>query len=352
MTILVLLGALTVSGILIVVLCFFGDRRTFRRFPVIAPFQVPTALAAVAVGFAQFTTTAAFAADSPARQALLGARQWLNTAPLQAADLRGKVVLVNFWTYSCINSLRALPYVRAWADKYKDRGFVTVGAHAPEFGFEKDIANVRQATSLYDVRYPVATDNNFKIWNSFDNEAWPAFYLIGADGRVRLRMLGEGDYDKIERVIQQLLSEASGTSMTGDIATVAGQGVQAPADESNLLSPETYVGYAKAHNFASTGGAVAGAAKLYQLPSTLRLNHWGLAGVWNVSDEFATLNQAPGSIRFRFHARDLHFVLVPSVPGQPVRFRVKLDGASPGDDRGVDIDAEGSGAFRNLDFTS
>jgi hypothetical protein len=220
---------------------------------------------------------------------------------------------------------------------------VTVGVHTPEFGFEKDIANVRQATSRYDVHYPVATDNNFTIWNGFGNEAWPAFYLVDANERVRLRMLGEGDYDKIERVIQQLLSEASGSPVPGDIVNITGQGVEAPADDRDLLSPETYVGYSKAENFASTGGLAEGTAKPYRVPSTLRLNHWGLAGVWNISGEFATLSEAPGSIRFRFHARDLHFVLGPSVPDQTVRFRVRLDGAAPGPDHGVDVDADGAG---------
>jgi len=313
---------------------------------IFAAFAAGVALAGVAGGMTQIATTATFAANNAASAAqlpLLGARQWLNTAPLQGTDLRGKVVLVNFWTYSCINSLRALPYVRAWADKYKDRGLVTVGVHAPEFGFEKDLANVRQATSRYDVHYPVATDNNFTIWNGFDNEAWPAFYLIGANDRVRLRMLGEGDYDKIERGIQKLLSEASGSPVPGDIVNVAGQGVEAPADDGDLLSPETYVGYSKAENFASSGGLAQGTAKPYRMPSTLRLNHWALAGVWNVSGEFATLSDAPGSIRFRFHARDLHFVLGPSVSGQPVRFRVTLDGAAPGADHGVDVDTEGVG---------
>jgi thiol-disulfide isomerase/thioredoxin len=305
------------------------------------------AVAGAVAGTGRLATTAASAADrsdaSATQLSLIGARQWLNTAPLQATDLRGKVVLVNFWTYSCINSLRALPYVRAWADKYKDRGLVTVGAHAPEFGFEKDIGNVRRATSFYDVRYPVATDNYYAIWNAFDNDAWPAFYLIGADGRVRLRVVGEGDYDKIERAIQQLLSETGGSPVAGDIDTVAGQGAEAAADLGDLRSPETYVGYAKAANFASPGGAVAGAPKLYQTPATLGLNHWGLAGLWNVSGEYATLNQASGSIRFHFHARDLHLVLGPSVPSQPVRFHIKLDGASPGADHGVDVNAEGEG---------
>jgi thiol-disulfide isomerase/thioredoxin len=351
MTLPIFIGAFTVSAVLIVVLRLFGGRYTGGGFPVAtalaAAFAAGAALAGVAAGSAQIATTAAYAAKNPAASAaklsLFGARQWLNTAPLQATDLRGKVVLVNFWTYSCINRLRALPYVRAWADKYRDRGLVTVGVHTPEFGFEKDIANVRQATNSYDVRYPVATDNDYAVWDAFNNEAWPAFYLIGADGRVRHRMLGEGDYDKSERVIQRLLTESNGSPLGGDIVTIVGQGVEAAADERDLHSPETYVGYAKASNFTSSGGALEGVAKLYRAAPTLLLNHWGLAGVWNVASEFATLNEAPGSISLRFHARDLHLVLGPSSQGQPVRFRVKLDGVSPGADHGVDVDAEGSG---------
>jgi thiol-disulfide isomerase/thioredoxin len=348
MTIPILVGAFTVSAALIVVLRRSGGWCTRGGFPMATALAATFAAGAgVAAGMAQIATTAAYAAKNPAAStaqlALLAARQWLNTEPLQADDLRGKVVLVNFWTYSCINSLRALPYVRAWADKYRDRGLVTVGVHTPEFGFEKDIANVRQATNSYDVRYPVATDDNHAIWNAFNNEAWPAFYLIGADGRVRYRMLGEGDYDKSERVIQRLLSETNGSPLAGDTVTIDGQGVGAAADERDLRSPETYVGYAKASNFASPGGSLEGVAKLYRAAPTLRLNHWGLAGLWSVAGEFATLNEASGSISLRFHARDLHLVLGPSSQGQPVRFRVKLDGVSPGADHGVDIDAEGWG---------
>jgi thiol-disulfide isomerase/thioredoxin len=316
-----------------------GDRRALMA-------TGAAAFAAASLDLAGVRT--AYAADnlSAVQQSLIGARQWLNTAPLQAADLKGKVVLVNFWTYSCINSLRALPYVRAWADKYKDRGLVTVGDHAPEFGFEKDIANVRMATSLYDVRYPVTPDNNFAVWNAFDNDGWPAFFLIGADGRVRQRMLGEGDYDKIEHTIQRLLTEANGSPIADDVVNVVGEGAQAPPDLDDLLSPETYVGFAKAESFASPGGLVGSTAKTYTAPSTLRLNHWGFAGIWNVSAEFATLNEAPGRIRFRFHARDLHLVLGPSVPGQPIRFRVKLDEAPPGADHGVDVNASGEGSVQ------
>ena len=292
------------------------------------------------------TTWAANAASAPglsaAQLSLLTAEQWLNPPPLRPDDLSGKVVLVNFWTYSCINSLRALPYVRAWADKYRDRGLVTVGVHTPEFAFEQDIANVQQAMQWYDVRYPVPTDNRHAIWRAFRNDGWPAFYLIGADGRLRYRMLGEGDYDRSERSIQGLLSEAFGSPVRDAITDIVGQGAQAAAAGNDMYSPETYVGYAQTSNFASPGGVRRNAANLYQGGPTLGLNQWGLAGVWNVGAEFATLNEPSGSISFRFHSRDIHLVMGSS-HGQPVRFRVKLDGAPPGANRGVDIDPEGWG---------
>ena len=308
-------------------------------------FAVGATLAAVSTG-SNAPVAPANAAPSGSLPAapswLLTSPQWLNTPALQADDLRGKVVLVNFWTYSCINSLRALPYVRAWADKYRDRGLVTVGVHTPEFSFEHDVNNVQQALRWYDLRYPVPTDNQQAIWRAFRNDGWPAFYLIGVDGRVRYRMLGEGDYDRTERMLQQLLSEASGSQVTDAIVDIVGQGAEAPAAGSEIYSPETYVGYAKASSFASPGGLVRNAVNLYRAAPTLHLNQWGLAGAWNVGPEFATSN-ASGSISFRFRSRDLHLVMGPSPQGQPVRFRVKLDGAPPGVNHGVDIDAEGWG---------
>ena len=280
------------------------------------------------------------------QRSLLGARQWLNTPPLRAEDLRGKVVLVNFWTYSCINSLRPLPYVRAWAEKYKDRGLVVIGVHTPESGFEKDIANVRRASAAQGVSYPVALDSDYGVWRAFNNQAWPAFYFIGADGRVRRQMLGEGGYDKSERLIQELLSEANGVPVAGAIVPVAGKGPQVAPDERNLRSPETYVGAAQASNFASPGGMTADVATLYRPAPAMPLNHWSLAGVWTVGGEFGTLSKAPGRIAYRFHARDLHLVMGPSVQGRPVRFRVTIDGAPPGADHGVDVDPQGRGSVQ------
>jgi thiol-disulfide isomerase/thioredoxin len=279
-------------------------------------------------------------------RALLAGRQWLNTPPLRPEDLRGKVVVVNFWTYSCINSLRALPYLRAWAAKYKDRGLVVVGIHTPEFAFEKDLANVRHATGALGVGFPVVLDSDYRIWRAFDNQAWPAFYFIGADGRVRHQAIGEGGYDRSERMIQQLLAETKGPPVANDIAAVAGKGPQAAPDEADLRSPETYVGYAQARAFASPGGLSRDARKAYRSAADLTPNHWSLAGAWTVGPEFATLNEASGAVAFRFHARDLHFVLGPSAAGRPVRFRIKIDGAAPGASHGSDVDAAGLGTVR------
>jgi thiol-disulfide isomerase/thioredoxin len=278
--------------------------------------------------------------------ALLGARQWLNTQPLRADDLRGKVVLVNFWTFSCINSLRALPYVREWAKKYRDRGLVVVGVQTPEFAFEKNVANVSKALISLGVNYPVAVDNDFGIWRAFSNEAWPAFYFIGADGRVKHHVLGEGGYDDSERLIQRMLSEADGTPVTSPIVAIDGTGPQAAADENDLRSGETYIGYAQAQNFASPGGAEEDAPSLYRTVSALRLNQWSLAGVWTVGSEFATLNEAAGRIAYRFHSRDLHLVLATSSQDRPIRFRITIDGAPPGADHGVDVDAGGLGSVQ------
>ena len=274
---------------------------------------------------------------------LLVSGDWLNSPPLRAEDLRGKVVLVNFWTYSCINSLRPLPYLRAWAEKYRAQGLVVVGVHAPEFAFEKDIANVRRATHAQGVGYPVVLDSDHGIWRAFGNSAWPAFYFIGADGRVRRQVLGEGNYDKSERLIQQLLSEARGTPVEAGATEARGVGAQAAPDFQNLRSPETYIGYAQAMNVASTGGLRRDETRLYSAPSNLALNSWGLAGEWRASHEFATLIGGTGSVVYRFHARDLHMVLAPTVPGQSIRFRITVDGLPPGANHGADVEPGGAG---------
>ncbi len=271
-----------------------------------------------------------------------GAIEWLNSPPLSREGLKGKVVLVDFWTYSCINCLRALPYVRAWADKYKDRGLVVIGVHTPEFAFEKDIGNVRKAVSDLGVTYPVAIDNNYTVWRAFDNQYWPAHYFIDAEGRIRHHHFGEGDYDASERVIQRLLAEAGGKAMPDDLVTVNAGGAEAASDWKKVASPETYVGYARAENFVSPGGFANDAAHTYTVGEPA-LNQWGLSGDWTVGREHAALDQADGAIVYRFRARDLHLVLGPAADGKPVRFRVTLDGKAPGDDHGVDTNAEGDG---------
>jgi cytochrome c biogenesis protein CcdA/thiol-disulfide isomerase/thioredoxin len=275
-----------------------------------------------------------------------GAVQWLNSPPLTTQALRGKVVLVDFWTYSCINCLRSLPYVKAWAQKYKDQGLVVIGVHAPEFAFERNIDNVKKATHDLGVDYPVAIDNNYAIWRAFNNQYWPAHYFVDAQGQIRYHHFGEGDYAESEKVIQQLLAEAghaSAEKVALGIAGTSAQGVQAAADNADLQSPETYIGYQRAENFASPGGAAQDKVRTYTAPSQPTVNEWGLAGAWKVGAEQADLAAAHGRIVYRFHARDLHLVLGPGADGKPVRFRVSVDGAAPGAAHGADSAADGSG---------
>ncbi|KIH83904.1 cytochrome c biogenesis protein DipZ [Pseudomonas batumici] len=274
---------------------------------------------------------------------LSGAVQWLNSAPLSAADLKGKVVLIDFWTYSCINCLRSLPYVNAWAQKYHDQGLVVIGVHAPEFAFERDIDNVRQAVAKLGIQYPVAIDNNYAIWRGFNNQYWPAHYFIDAQGRVRYHHFGEGDYEGSEQVIQQLLKEAGHQNVSGGMVSAQAQGVMQAADEAEVKSPETYLGYDRAENFASPGDQVADHSKNYAAPTQPALNQWGLDGQWTAHAEQVTLNQAPGQVVYRFHARDLHLVLGPGTDGKPVRFKVRIDGALPGANHGTDTNANGEG---------
>jgi cytochrome c biogenesis protein CcdA/thiol-disulfide isomerase/thioredoxin len=277
---------------------------------------------------------------------LAGAVEWLNSPPLTAEGLRGKVVLVDFWTYSCINCLRAIPYVRAWAEKYKDQGLVVIGVHAPEFAFEKNIDNVRQAARDLKLGYPIAIDNDYAIWRAFDNQYWPAHYFIDAQGRIRHHHFGEGEYDQSEKIIQQLLAEAGQASVAQDIVKVDAQGAEAAPDMDDVKSPETYVGFTRAENFASPGGAVPDRPQVYAAASPLQLNQWALAGDWTIGGERAVLNAANGRIAYRFHARDLHLVMGPGADGKPVRFRVRVDGKAPDADHGVDTDAEGNGIVK------
>jgi thiol-disulfide isomerase/thioredoxin len=281
--------------------------------------------------------------DEGPMPSLDGAVQWLNSEPLATRQLRGRVVLIDFWTYSCINWQRTLPYVRAWADKYKSQGLVVVGVHTPEFGFERNLDQVRRASELLDVRFPVAVDSDQAIWRAFGNQYWPAVYIVDSRGRVRHHRFGEGDYGGIERVVQQLLIEAGAEGVDGGLVHVEGTGSQAEADWANLQSPETYVGYARAENFASRGGMAPGTARVYSVPARLALNAWTLAGEWLVEPEAAMLARPHGRIAFRFHARDLHLVMGPAANRKPMHFRIGIDGQPPGTAHGTDVDADGNG---------
>ncbi|MEO7208724.1 MAG: cytochrome c biogenesis protein DipZ [Steroidobacteraceae bacterium] len=275
-----------------------------------------------------------------------GATLWLNSPPLTPESLRGKVVVVDFWTYSCINCLRALPYVESWYQKYRDHGLVVIGVHAPEFAFEKDSGNVRRAVADLKITYPVAMDNDYAIWQAFNNQYWPAHYFIDATGRVRAHHFGEGDYDQSEQIVRTLLTEAgqSGLPPAG-MGSVKAAGVEAPPDEAHDQSPETYVGYRRADNFASRGGFAQDQAHVYSAPAALKLNQWALGGSWKVDPEKAVLGASGGKIEFRFYARDLHLVLGPGSDGKPVRFRVTLDGAQPAASHGADTDSGGAGVI-------
>jgi thiol-disulfide isomerase/thioredoxin len=275
-----------------------------------------------------------------------GAIGWLNSAPLNRKSLRGKVVLVDIWTYSCINSLRQLPYMKSWAAKYKDAGLVVIGVHAPEFGFEKERANVETAVRDLKLTYPVAIDSNHAIWQAFDNEYWPADYFIDGKGRIRYHHFGEGEYVESERVIQQLLKENGATDLHLNPVNLTADGVEAPPSE-DVQSPETYVGYSRTERFASPERLAQDSRKTYSAPERPSLNQWGLSGSWDVGAESAVLQGAPGKITFRFHARDLHMVLGPAKNGKSVRFRVTLDGGAPGDDCGLDSASDGAGEVRD-----
>jgi methionine-S-sulfoxide reductase len=277
---------------------------------------------------------------------LAGATDWLNSKPLTRASLRGKVVVLDFWTYSCINCLRALPYVNAWYQHYKDSGLVIIGVHSPEFEFEKSTANVREAVQKFDIQYPVAVDSNMALWKAFNNRFWPAHYFVDAQGRIRGHHFGEGKYARSERTIRQLLVEAGAKNLPDPLDDAAGQGVSAASDAANVSSPETYLGFARAENFSSPGSFARDAVKTYEPPAKLSLNQWALAGKWKVSGEKATLTAPPGRVLFRFRARDLHLVLGPGAERKPVRFRVLLDGKPPGADHGMDTDEAGNGTVR------
>lgn len=272
-----------------------------------------------------------------------GATGWLNTAPMTAASLRGKVVAIDFWTYSCINWIRTLPYVRAWAEKYKDQGLVVLGVHSPEFAFEKNVDLVRRAVQDMRVDYPIALDSNHAVWRAFRNNYWPALYLVDAQGRIRHHQFGEGEYEQSERIIQQLLAEAGATGVDRQLVSVDARGVEAAADWNNLRSPENYVGYERTENFSSPGGALRDRSRPYAIPTRLSVNHWALLGDWTMKRESTMLNKGSGRIVYRFHARDLHMVMGSAPGGTAVRFRVLIDGQPPGAAHGNDVDDKGNG---------
>jgi len=271
----------------------------------------------------------AIAGDSEL-QALRGATTWLNTPPLSPEGLRGKVVLVDFCTYTCINWLRTLPYVRAWAEKYGEHGLVVIGAHTPEFVFERDVENVRRAIAAMRVRYPIAVDNDYAVWNGFSNQYWPALYLIDAKGKIRFTHFGEGAYDQSERNIQQVLVEAGAGASSREVVTPDARGIEAPADWDNLKSGETYLGSAQAEHFVRNA-------------TRLRLNEWTLAGDWTLGSKAVALQKPDGKITYRFHARDVHLVMGPAGRGASARFVVRLDGQAPGTAHGADVDEQGRG---------
>jgi hypothetical protein len=253
-------------------------------------------------------------------------------------------VLVEFWTFTCINWIRTLPYVRSWFEKYRSDGLIVLGVHTPEFEVERDIENVRRAANQMRIDYPIAIDSDYAIWRAFGNQYWPALYFADADGRIRHHRFGEGEYEYSEIVIQLLLKGAGASDVSRKLVSVNARGVEAPPDWEEVRSPETYVGYARAERFASPGGASEGRPGEYQAPAVLRLNDWALGGEWTVGREAAVLNAAGGRIEHRFHARDLHLVMAPPLDGQPVRFRVLLDGDPPGAAHGTDTNERGEGS--------
>ncbi len=345
------LGVAVIIGVVAIALGW--DTNLLTKFSFVNTAKAETHLISA---FSQAKPAALTSTESPAAAPILrdegpmpdlsGAVVWLNSPPLNRNSLRGKIVLIDFWTYSCINCLRALPYTEGWAAKYKDSGLVVIGVHTPEFAFEKERANVEKAVRDLKINYPVAIDNDYKIWRAFNNEYWPAHYFIDGQGRIRYHHFGEGKYDESERVIQQLLKENGAQSISDGMISVSGNGVEAAPDHGNVRSSETYVGYHRAEHFASAEPIGKDSRKIYAPLPRLSLNQWGLAGTWKVGAESAVLQTAPGKIVFRFHARDLHLVLGPVKEGKPVRFTVKLDGTPPGEDHGSDTDANGSGSVQ------
>jgi Thioredoxin like C-terminal domain/AhpC/TSA family len=273
-----------------------------------------------------------------------GATAWLNSEPPTAEALRGHVVLVSFGTYTCINWLRSLPYVRAWGDKYAGQGLAVIGVQTPEFEFEKELEGARAAIEAVGVRYPVAVDNDYAVWQAFDNHYWPALYFADAEGHIRHHRFGEGEYEESERMLQMLLAEAGAGSDSPSLVRLEPQGIELGADWDNLGSPENYVGFARTEGFASPGGPVPDKRHVYTAPPSLRRNQWALSGDWRMGSTATVLESPGGTISCRFHARDLHLVLRPSIAASSVPFKVRLDGTLPGPAHGLDVDSQGNGA--------
>jgi hypothetical protein len=317
------------------------DRRHFLRGAAMT--FAASRLGALASALQQLACAAPSPPATGVLSSLSDATTWLNSAPFAAEGLRGRVVLLDFCTYTCINWLRSLPYVRAWAERYRDRGLVVIGVHTPEFTFERDLENVRRTLQELRADFPIAVDNEYAIWRGFGNRYWPAVYVVDARGRVRFRHFGEGEYERTESVIRELLTEAGARGLDGDPVSVDARGVEVAADWGSLKSRETYVGYGRAESFASPGGVAEDERRDYVAPPRMALNRWALGGDWTVGREGAVLHRAGGRIRYRFHARDLHLVMGPVARGTSVRFRVRLDGQAPRAACGVDIDDEGTG---------
>jgi thiol-disulfide isomerase/thioredoxin len=304
-------------------------------------------LAGIILAAAHFGTSNAMQAQDRAPRELSAvgrAAVWLNSRRLTPADLAGKVVLVDFCTYTCINWLRTLPYVRGWSQKYKP-GLVVIGVHTPEFAFERNVDNVRRALQPMRIDYPIVIDNDYAIWRAFRNQYWPALYFVDGRGQVRDRQFGEGEYERSEKIIQRLLTGAGVSGTNGGVVPFAGDGIEAAADWGNLRSPENYLGYERTQNFASPSGVNPDRRRLYTAPRRLALNEWALAGEWTIGKQAIALSSPNGRIVSRFHARDLHLVMSPSGQGGPVRFRVTIDGQPPGPARGLDVDGDGNGSL-------
>ena len=310
------------------------DRRRFLR-------SAGSAIAAFQLGISRVAAASFFSEGS--LPSLEGATAWLNSSPLTKESLRGKVVLIDFWTYTCINWHRTLPYVRAWHEKYREHGFAVIGVHTPEFGFESDLENVRRAASEMKIAYPVAMDSKHEVWRAFNNEYWPAIYLADAQGHIRYHKFGEGDYEQTERMIQHLLEHAGNRGFDSQLASVSATGAEVAADWPDLGSGENYLGYERTENFASNSGLVFDKGHKYVSPERLRRNEWALGGSWTARKEAVELITATGNIAYQFHARDLHLVMGPVVPERSVRFRVLINGEAPGASHGADMDENGIG---------